>query len=432
MKHQLSSLGFVGDGVTLNDAAFSALTLAPGDILDLGQGAQEYVFASPITLPDNIRVVSESGLGALRWTSALGGNAAINAGAAFRPEGVKIIGPTTSAFVGGQTGIRVIGTLANRKRGPILDSSVEISGFGHDGVYCEFVYDPIVNAKAHHCGYSGFTFLSSNGGRSRDMRVSDIVGLTVAPGIVNAYGLCLSHDSTGYDGLGRASSKPFCEDWIVDGAIVERIDWEGIDAHGAVNCHIQNCRVYETSKGIAMANSSGDAAGYAGENNSIVNCLVDSRARNGVQNSKYLRKDYGINVSGGSIARHRGIKVIGNTVYGHGIAYNSNSGAIQAGYCDNLHIANNTIEQWGGSVFVVFDSLGIAVNNRIDGAGVNYDSVKYIFSAQAGAGRMRVAGNGHLCTSGNGAKYGLYKHPSATMIWVDGGNDFLHANYYSN
>lgn len=432
MKHVLQSCGLVGDGSTLNDEAFAALTLSAGDVLDLGSGGQEYVFAAPISVPDDVRVVSENGLGALRWTSALGSNAAINAGAAFRPEGVRIIGPSISAFVGGQTGIQVTGTLANRKRGPILDSSVEIYGFGQDGVYCKFVYDPVVNAKAHHCGYSGFTFLSSNGGRSKDMRVSDIVGRPVSPGVVNAYGICMSHDSAGYDGLGRLSANPFCEDWIIDGAIVERIEWEGIDAHGAVNCHVQNCRVYETTKGIALADSSGDAAGYAGENNSIVDCLVDSRGRNGVQNSKYLRKDYGINVTGGSITRHRGVKVTGNTVHGHGIPYNGNSGAIQAGFCHNVHLANNTIEQWGGSAFIVFESFGTAVNNRIDGAGVNNDGYKYVFSAQGGGGRMRISGNSHLCLSGSAAKYGLYRHPAATMVFLDGGNDFVHANYYSN
>lgn len=419
--------GCVGDGATNNNTAFqAALTNAAvaGVAIHVPKGASYYQLTAGVTAPAGTTIILEDGA-ELRWTT-LGASANAITGSnnlTIRGRG-KLTGPSSAAYVLNERGISVIGaSTSSRNTNVTIEGGVEISKFGSYGVYGQFTDRiRVIGCYIHDCGFAGATFLSCDNGQFVDNTVDNITPGTGA----NMYGISLTHDSVGYVGGGKTATNPFCRGWTVSGNEVSRIAWEGIDTHGVYEVDIFHNRVYATRQGISASSSSGAALNYAGYQNAVCFNVVDARNKDGTA-SGYENIAYGINLNGGSTVKQQDTLCYGNRIYYKGAISNASSGAIQATYNDNIVIANNIIENWGGcGVYTAFIN-GVISDNLIGDAASAVDTVRYCISDDSSTGRLSVVGNKHLPLAGRTAAAGYSQTATATYrAWLDG-NDFMQA-----
>lgn len=400
-----------------------------------GINGKAKIAANNVTVKGNgFKTLTWSALGSSASYGSLGtGTAAFEVtGSNVTFENLSLVGPDVGTYSANAGLIVMVGiSTASRKSGLAL-KNVELSKVGGYGVFTQFVDNITVDERCyfHNIGYSGMTHLSPRHVRVGGMRVK-----TITPGTSsNMYGMSFSHYSLNYH-LDPAAgtplaAHPFPQDVIVDGALVEDVNWNPIDFHGAYNSTVQNCRVYNSLHGIAVTSSSGDASGYVGSNNAILNNTVDGRNQDGTTSGRE-NTGHGIVAQGGVAQTHRGLTVSGNKIFHKGVVGNTDSGAILASYADGGVFSGNTIENWGGNAFLLNGSVSAVLSdNRIRGVKSAAESSSRAFSyATAGGANLTLIGNTITGSGGDGAADVGFRALSITVRPTLTGNDFSAAAF---
>lgn len=427
--------GFTGDGSTDNTTAFqNALNanagFTPVTVPNMGNYAK---LTSRVTAPADTTIVLLDGA-ELRWTAttASGTNflsAATRPGIEvtgdnFTLEGSGILrGPTSAAYVSNECAIYMAGTSTSvRKSGLTIRCAIEITDWGSYGVLSSFTDDISISdprVHIHGIGYCGVLASSCNHGRVTGIQIGNITPGTSG----DAYGLSLSSDTRSYNTDPNAGTKqaanPFCWDWVVDGCTVYDVPiWRGLDAHGAYETHFINNNIFNCGLPIGLSASSGDAAAYAGWDNSVINNVIDARKRDGTATTKTTHG--GIIINGGSTVRHHNINCSQNKVYGYGL-----DGAwdvISAVYVADAIISDNQVGNWGGVGIYTTGGNGIISDNTFGNVSVVTNS-KCINMDATSSGAWSITGNRHRPLTGNTAAEGL-RIASGNPRSIVGGNDF--------
>lgn len=423
----IQTFGAVGDDSTVNTTAIQNAinTLTSGGVLYFPTGT--YVCGA-LTV-GNANVSFEMASGAVLKFSTLGvGVAAITVNANnFAITGGKLQGPAASAYVVNEIGIKMVGTSTSVRKSGLELRNVEITQFGRAGVSCQFVDNIVVNeCHIHYCGYAGTEFLSCNNGVATKNRV-----LNITPGTVgNMYGITLTHDSTGYNTDPNAGTKlaanPFCWNWYVGQNYLAYNAWEPIDCHGGYEITIDSNHVYASYGGIACCSSSGDAAGYAGYDNAVINNIVDARNPDGTA-SGYENDNYGINLNGGSTLNHKNVVCTNNIVVSHGILGNTNSGAIQAVFVQNANISGNIVQKWGGSCIIGTASSSMVISGNtfleLGGTAAGAENAIMIETTSSLGNTITITNNNMQANGGTAGLVGV-RAPQLTTLPLFSGNDF--------
>jgi hypothetical protein len=348
----------------------------------------------------------------------------------FGITGGKLQGPAPSVYVMNERGIYMAGTSTSVRKSGLELRNVEITQFGRAGVSCKFVDNILLTeCYIHYCGYAGAEFLSCNNGVATKNRI-----LNITPGTTgNMYGITLTHDSTGYNTDPNAGTKlaanPFCWNWYVGQNYVAYNAWEPIDCHGGYEITIDSNHVYASYGGIALCSSSGDAAGYAGYDNAVINNIVDARNPDGTT-SGYENDNYGINLNGGSTLNHKNVVCTGNIVTGHGILGNTNSGAIQAVFVQNANISNNIVQKWGGSCIIGTASSSMVISGNtfleLGGVAAGAENAIMIETTSALGNTFTITNNSMQANGGTAGLVGV-RAPQLTTLPYFAGNDFAAA-----
>jgi len=426
----VTDYGAKGDDSTDNTAAIQAAinALTSGGTLYFPTGT----YRSGALTVGNANITFEMADNAVLKFPILGsGVTAITVNANnFGITGGKLQGPAPSVYVMNERGIYMAGTSTSVRKSGLELRNVEITQFGRAGVSCKFVDNILLTeCYIHYCGYAGAEFLSCNNGVATKNRI-----LNITPGTTgNMYGITLTHDSTGYNTDPNAGTKlaanPFCWNWYVGQNYVAYNAWEPIDSHGGYEITIDSNHVYASYGGIAVSSSSGDAAGYAGYDNAVINNIVDARNPDGTT-SGYENDNYGINLNGGSTLNHKNVVCTGNIVTGHGILGNTNSGAIQAVFVQNANISNNIVQKWGGSCIIGTASSSMVISGNtfleLGGTAAGAENAIMIETTSALGNTFTITNNSMQANGGTAGLVGV-RAPQLTTLPYFAGNDFAAA-----
>jgi hypothetical protein len=337
----------------------------------------------------------------------------------------RLVGPSPGAYVANEIGILCMGkSAASMFAGFNIADGVEFSGWGSRALLLQFVNDVQVSGiTVKNCGYAGMHFMSCRGGRIHSNTVGQI-----GPGTSgNAYGISCSHDSRGYAAdpnavaNGRNVANPFCTDFDVAFNTVYDIPlWVGVDFHGAYDCHARNNRVFNCCHGVLLQGSSGDATGFGGENNEVINNAVTTRQMNGEPTTVTRVTRLGISVNAGDHVRHRAVSVRANTIDGFGDSHGT-SFSLQHSYTSGVEISGNRVTDWRGYGCYSVYSEGVVSDNEF---GAVADSTNTACIFVAGGGELKILRNRHVVNGGRAALYGLYINNPADAPYVIEGNDF--------
>lgn len=416
--------GAVGDDTAIDqDAVRATLTAAPiGAIIYFPPreaGAGLYRFNNMLTVAkNNTTFLCAPGV-TLRWT-ALGASTFVNSAAStaairvnandFRIEGCILRGPSVGVYTAEEHAIESLGTSTSARRSRLTLSGIECYDFGSRCLATQFVDQiRVENSYFHNIGYASAMLFSANDVWFNKNRV-----LTITPGTAGEmHGFSCTHYSVGYNLDPLAGSRravhPFCSNVIVSENIIEDVNWQGIDFHGAYDSVASNNRLYAVRSCISMGTGSGDASNYAGENNHVVNNECFSGNKNGTVSGRENLAN-GINLNGGATSPQGNSKAIGNIVIGYGIINNAENASIQAGSCDGCEISNNIIRRWSG-VAIFFNAFINTINlhnNDIGPLATAPDTAAIAFrSVNATTGVIIATGNSVNAAAGTGATDGF-------------------------
>jgi parallel beta-helix repeat protein len=395
----------------------------------------EYPLRGRVAAPPGTSIILGDGA-RLRWLETGPGEARLLRGATrpgievqgndFHLTGVgELVGPSDGAYVANEIGILCVGRSASQPlKGLEVGPGVKLANWGSRGIAAQFVSGiRVTGTTVTRCGYGGMQFLSCREGKV----LSNQVG-SIGPGASgNAYGISCSHDSLGYaeDPYaledGRRAANPFCSRFEVASNTVHDIPlWTGIDFHGAYDCSAHDNKVYNCRNGILLQGSSGQAAGFAGENNSVVsNIITTSRMGGGATTVTEVTR-LGISVNGGKRVRHRSVKVQGNRIEGYGDSRNT-SFSLEHSFTVDLEIEGNTLSGWRGYGCYSAFSQGEILNNEF-GSVADPRSTACIFVATGGV--LRIVGNREVPRGGRAPLYGVYINSPDDRSCVIRDNDF--------
>lgn len=395
----------------------------------------EYGVAGRVAAPPGTSIILGDGA-RVRWLETEPGEAELVGGATrpgievdgddfhVRGDG-EIIGPSRGVYVPNEIGVLCVGRSATEmRRGLEIGPGVRISNWGSRGLAAQFVANVrVTGALITDCGYGGMQFLSCRDGKV----ISNQVG-AIGPGTSgNAYGISCTHDSRGYAADpyaltdGRRVANPFCSDFEVARNTVHDIPlWTGIDFHGAYGCSAHDNKVYNCRNGILLQGSSGQAAGFAGYNNSVINNIITTARMGGGSTTVTEVTRLGLSVNGGKHVRHRSVTVRGNTIDGFGDSRNT-SFPIEHSFTTDLVIDNNTISNWRGYGCYSAFSQGVIQSNEFRSV-TDPRSTACIFVAIGGV--LRIIGNREDPHGGIAPLYGVYINSPGDRSCVIRGNDF--------
>lgn len=422
IAYGVKSYGAVGDGVTNDTTALQAALTLGGDIY---VPAGTYISGALTASVANTRLLLAPNATISFPTLGSGIKAITISANNFTIEGGALQGPASGVYVANENAIHMIGTSTSVRKEGLTIRNCEIYNFGAYAIYAQFVNKiSIVHNDIHDCGFSAATFLSCDNGSYLYNKIK-----TITPGVAtNAYGLSLTHDSTGYSSDPNAGTKsathPFCSGWSVQGNEVEDIGWEGLDCHGGYEVSIIGNRVYDTLYGISAPSSSGDAANYAGNSNIVAYNTVDGRNRDGSTSGRE-NTGYGINLNGGSTVNTFRTVCIGNILSYKGVISTAAAGAIQAAYCSTVVISNNIIHRWGSQAVYVGGSSALISGNYFGGMASSGDTIGYCIGSDFGtSNHLTITGNTHDAGGANLANAGVRLASLTTPILYASGNDF--------
>ncbi len=446
--------GMVADGLTDNTIAFQNALTSNANLYPVVVPAAVnfYQLTSYVSAPANTHIILGEGAWLL-WTAttATGPNflgtatspGIVIAGDNFKLEGRgTLTGPATgaagsgaggggvTAFVSNEFCIVGIGASASNRGTGIYIQDVQIALWGQGGIATQFMQDIYIkDCWIHDVGYQGIVHLSAQNSRVHRNKVYGI-----APGTSsNAYGIQHSHDSTAYSSdpnastLPRQTVNPFCID--VDVAFNEVRDvpvWNGIDFHGGFECRVHHNAIYNCHRAIQLGASSGAAANYAGDDNSITDNIVYGPQINGDATTDAHGFQAGIVVNGGSTITHRSIRVAGNHIIAVGHASATPSVyCVEASYCNDLVFSLNTFRACLGRAFYCSNSSGVITDNYLDSVGGSATG-SYCFYLDSNCSTFSVQGNIHNPITGTTTAYtnGISMPGSGYGRVVIEGNDF--------
>jgi hypothetical protein len=333
----------------------------------------------------------------------------------------EIVGPAANTYVADECGIKSAGTSsADRLEGLRVDAI-----FRNWGGYCIFGKF-LNNVSMYECrfynyGYAGSAFFSCD-----HILATDPWYIDAGPGTSgNVYGFSASHITTDYDddpdAGTQAAANPFCYDFMVLGGRGQNMAWAPFDAHGAINGHFLHIHTFNCKHGIHLSGSSGDAAGYAGWDNEVSHCVVDSRKADGSAGD-YENLGIGINMAGGSVTKHLRPKATYNTIIGYGVV--SGTGGTPSLGISNANgaiVTGNVFKLWGG-VAVECDLSPdlVATSNTFQELKDGADTVARCFNhPNSAATPQRFVGNRISANGGTAAKEFL-RTSSTTRPRLDG------------
>lgn len=434
--------GFNGDnGVTTNNTAFqNAITanagFVPVRVPNMGGYAK---LTSRITAPANTTIILEDGA-ELRWTAtAATGTALLGAatrpgievqGNNFRIEGRGILkGPSVATYVDNECGIFGKGTSsASRSEGFYIGPGIELTQWGSYGVVLQFWnWINVSGLRSYGNGGYGACFFSCNHGRALGVLVGDI-----GPGPSSEpIGFCLTHDSTDYDvdaevlaGRQRTATNPFCQDWEVSGTAYDVPLWHGFNAHGCFDTNWHDIKTYNCKYGAQIAGSSGDAIGYAGENNFLDRIFCTTKRRDGSATTISVLDGTGILLNGGETVRHRNVHLSNFVVEGYGDTTGAGNSVLAIQVTGS--ITNGSIRNWKGKGIRNYYS-DLQIDTITFGAvadATNSVCVHNDFGAGLPASNVDVKNVRILLEGGTAPAEGLRIHASNTNRVVLAGNDF--------
>lgn len=433
--------GFNGDaGTTDNTVAFQAAMngnagFCPVIVPNMGDYAK---LTGRITAPANTHIILQNGA-ELRWTTtAATGSDFLSAatrpgievtGNNFTLEGHGLLrGPTSAAYVSNECAILMLGTSTSvRKSGLTIRGAIEITDWGSYGVLTQFVDDVNISdpeTHIHDVGYCGVCAASSDHGRVTKIQVGSITPGTGG----EAYAVSLSSDTRNYSTDPSAGTKqaahPFCSDWVVDGCTIYDVPiWRGLDAHGAYETHFINNKIFNCGLPIGLSASSGDAAAYAGWDNSVTGNVIDARKRDGTATTTTAQRG-AIIINGGTTVRHKRVSCKGNKIYGYGLTTNAWEN-ISASYVEDATITENQLDNWEGNGIYTTGGSGIIANNTF-GAVSTISNSKCIRIDSIDTGVWTVTGNRHRVLTGNVAAEGIRVTANTPRI-LYANNDFSSA-----
>ncbi|ATQ42816.1 right-handed parallel beta-helix repeat-containing protein [Caulobacter mirabilis] len=426
---------FGADGVGDDTAGWASLIAAApaGAAIDLG--GRTYG-VSQLTVSKTLHLSN----GGFNFSAMPSGQGCVEIAASARPTFTNIAFKGTGgqgAYVGAHVLLRQQGaSSASRAAGFVLDRC-RLEGSGAYGVYAKWSDRILIlDTDVADCAYVGVGLWSCNDAQVRGGRIEM---LNAAGTSGNAYGLALSHDSTGYAsdpnaGTPRAAN-PFCRNVLVHGlTVIGPKLWQAIDTHGAYGVKVIGCHVYGAARGVSLTTGSGAAETYAGYDNIAVGNVIDANLPDGTAVSG-LNPVSGFELRGGfpGGTSHERFVVMGNTIRGYGQVDSAEAGSIRATVATRKYvIANNVIENWAGvGINLGAGQLGGVVTGNVfgdlrvpmaaDGGTETYGYCISISSAAAGA--MVVSGNIHDYVQ-NRAHKGFNVHPNATITCSVGDNHF--------
>lgn len=433
--------GFNGDaGTTDNTVAFQAALngnagFCPVIVPNMGAYAK---LTGRITAPANTHIILQNGA-ELRWTTtAAAGSDFLSAatrpgievtGNNFTLEGHGLLrGPTSAAYVSNECAILMLGTSTSvRKSGLTVRGAIEITDWGSYGVLTQFVDDVNISdpeTHIHDVGYCGVCAASSDHGRVTKIQVGSITPGTGG----EAYAVSLSSDTRNYSTDPNAGTKqaahPFCSDWVVDECTIYDVPiWRGLDAHGAYETHFINNKIFNCGLPIGLSASSGDAAAYAGWDNSVTGNVIDARKRDGTATTTTAQRG-AIIINGGTTVRHKRVSCKGNKIYGYGLTTNAWEN-ISASYVEDATITENQLDNWEGNGIYTTGGSGIIANNTF-GPVSTISNSKCIRIDGTDTGVWTVTGNRHRVLTGNVAAEGIRVTANTPRI-LYANNDFSSA-----
>lgn len=396
----------------------------------------EYPLSGRVVAPKGTSIILGDGA-RLRWTETAPGEARLLGGITrpgievhgddfhLRGDG-ELIGPSRDAYVPNECGILVVGaSAAEPRKGLEIGEGVRISNWGSRGLVAQFVSGiRVTGVVITDCGYAGMQFLSCQYGKVTSNRVGEI-----GPGASgNAYGISCTHDSRGYAAdphaleEGRRAANPFCSGFEVAGNTVYDIPlWTGIDFHGAYECSAHDNKVYNCRNGILLQGSSGEAAGFAGSDNSLIgNTITTARMDGGATTVTEVTR-LGVSVNGGKHVHHRSVAVRGNSIDGYGDSRNT-SFPLEHSFTTDLTINDNRISNWRGYGCYSAYSQGIIQDNEF-AAVLDPRSTACIYIAIGGV--LRITGNRETPGEGTAPLYGVYLNsPGDRSSCIMQDNDF--------
>jgi hypothetical protein len=344
----------------------------------------------------------------------------------FTIKGGKLVGPSVSTNVGGEDAIYSVGTSIAEPRTGLRVLSVEITAFGANGIYGQFLRDVIVDKNfIHGIGYAGVQMLSCVNGRILTNTIE-----TIEPGSSgNMYGITLTHISTGYNVDPNVGTKlavnPFCWDWVIDGNHIEDSAWAGIDAHGGYEITVSNNHVYACKKGIEVASSSGDAMPWSGWSNNIIGNTVDASNFDGSDSGR-RNLGSGVLINGGSTLKQNDVIVADNIVRYYGILGNTASGAISAQATIGAIVSNNSVDFWGGSAIHYGDSSGntVITGNKIGPLGGASTGAEYSIHTDTADTQFPNITDNVIAVNGGTAPVDGFRGNSIVNLPYFNGNNF--------
>lgn len=397
-----------------------------------------------VTAPADTHIRMEDGA-ILQWTATSAGSTFNGqptvvgievAGDNFTIEGKgQLIGSNDTAAV--ECGILRVGTSAAARGTGLLVKDVEMTNWGYYGIATQYMQKHYVTGcRIHGNGYTGIAALS---GQEIRILYNELYAMSGQDG--NAYGINISHDPTGYntdpnrETLPRQTANPFCIDVEIAFNLIHDIPlWAAVVCHGGYEVRIHNNAVYNCFIGIECASSSGVAAAYAGENNSVTDNVIYALQINGNASGVTAGYTNGIIVNGGSstngaVGFHRGVVVKGNHIYGMGdpLGTSASNGvgsgfSVYAAFMEAAVIDENVIRNGEGvGIYAeIFD--GSIKNNCFGAPGTAANSVCVYM--QDPNKETTISGNKHSPNGGNIYAVGLNLNTSGGTNVVCSGNDF--------
>lgn len=442
----LRRYGAIGNSSTDSSTAIqNALNASAGynAVYVPANAGQYFRLTQRVYANENTHIVMESG-SILQWTAttSTGSQFPKGLGSASNPgievlgdnfllEGKgQLIGPSNDIYVLNEMAILRVGPSASSRGTGLVIRDVEMFNWGSYGIATQFIQKhQVIGCHIHNTGYSSITALSG-----QEIRILHNELDHITPGTGSqCYGLNMSHDSTNYSSDPNASSlprqtvNPFCIDVEIAFNLVHDIPlWEGILCSGGYEVRIHNNAVYNCAIGIQCSGSSGAAANFAGENNSVTENVIYALQMNGNASQVTAGFTNGIIVNGGSstngsVGFHRGVVVTGNHIYGMGDPEGVSGMSIQATFVRSGVITGNVIRAAYGQGIYGASFDGAISGNLFAAPGQTANST-CIYLAGSNA-ECTINGNKHSSNGGNVYAVGINMSSSSATNVVCGGND---------
>ncbi len=417
-------------------ALSALLTYAPaGADIDLRKKSYKY---STLSVAKNVTIRN----GSLVCAATTGTQVSVDPSARFVARNVKFTGGGSESTVDTNQNHHLIAQIgaSSASRGVGLDlESCEFSGCGMVAVYSKFSDGHrFVGNKVSDFAYAGIQCLSCNDGVASKNRVE---GREAAGIFGDAYGMAVTHDSTGYDddpnaGTPRANN-PFSGGWLIIGnTVIAPKRWEGIDFHGGYRNIIAFNKVHGGAMGLAAGGSSGDATGYAGHDTLIMGNIVTSKNEDDTL-SEDTNPYAGIVITGGGatpVFRHHKVIVTGNTVEGYGGVdtlgnVNATAAAIYgATGTMSVVISDNVITEWAAcAINLSTDTGSVIINDNVfSGTRESQEFDAVIKLLGNCPGRIQIVGNVLDDIIGTAPALGVVS-ASACQARITYGSDFRRA-----